>query len=167
MTAVSSIIITNTNVNSGNSIFLNNTGLSLTYKKGIRVEPIPMLIDSTDSTAWDIAKGDRTGVESPQIRISGFIDVNESSTSITIGGTSHTLITIPLLKSLWRDATGTTTLNINLGYNDGVSGAEQIKNYKESSTDITVEIESIVLNPREDSEGLHGVDFEITCYEVR
>lgn len=168
MTAITGVFLTNSNVNSGMTIWLQDVNLTTVgYKKGIRVVPLAMTRASFSSTNWIIATGDRTGVENPVIMVRGVLDLHNTATTAIIGGSSLTLPTKTLLKQIWLDATGTNTITMNLGYNDMLNAPVSWKNYSESSDTINVEIDNLSFSPRQDSDGYHIIDYELSLREVR
>lgn len=168
---MTNIQLANTSLNSGTYVDLNCTGFGVGFKRLTRTQPVigqnPSL---TSDGEIDIADGDQLGVENPIFGVRGVLDIELFASDDALHDTSSiTEVTLGYLKELWRVRTSsTTTIQIFFGSDNakefrafdggGVTGT--------SKRTITVLVESIDVNPAEDSEGSHLIRFNIGLREI-
>jgi hypothetical protein len=173
-TYIDMIRIKNTVVDANVYIQCNGANFKPSYKKNVANNPLNGQFSGTN---YLIAKSDRVGVENPTFAITGFINVNDfsvisdlwSTTPSTINSVAEdgTLmlnnLTLGYLLAIWRNMTGQNYLSIYFG---DPANQTTWKTYDLSSDDIPIEIDTIDINPRQDSEGNHFIDYTILCHEV-
>lgn len=175
MTATDLIQIKNTVVDANNYVLMQGVEFSAAYKKRINSYPLDGQFSGTN---YQISKGDRTGIENPQFEIRGVINLRDFTTNLMLwntapstavhnaeDGTSMTgMVTLGYLLSIWKNMTGQSYLKITTII-DGYT-----YNWYDTTittTDIPIEVENFTFKPRTDSDGLHLIDYVLTCREVR
>lgn len=168
--------IKNADIDSGNYVELRGSSFQLSLKKNINTDPVDGQYGKTN---YDIAKGDRLGIENPSMSIRGYINVNDfngsdelwsdtpsTNTSTSEDGVSMAgVVTLGYLYKLWRNITAQTYVKLTFGDPSG-SGVNW-KSYDAASTDIPVELNNIDIKPLETAEGNHIIYYTITFTEVK
>jgi hypothetical protein len=169
------IQIKNSNLDSNNWVNCVGVTFKPSYKRILKINPLHGQFSGTNYLP---AKGDQVGIENPVFSLRGVINLSDystvahvwSTTPSTVTSTSEDavsmggVITLGYLIALWKDMTGTTYLKISFGSPEAQT---TWKKYDLSTDEIPILIDNISLDPREDSEGGHFINYEITCHEVR
>ena len=177
------IQIRNTNLDSNNWVDLNGAMFTPGYRRRNNSRPLDGQVD-TSTSAFQIAKADRSGVENPVFIIQGVINLddfahlnehiwrtNPSAATITdvSGATMAGSVTLGYLLKLDFDAVGDTYIKLNFG-SQNVNWVKHDFSYPLVTSaggdlDIPVEIDAIDFSPSGDT--LHIWNYSITCREVR
>jgi hypothetical protein len=169
---MTNIQIANSELNATAYVDLNCTNFTMGLKRLNRTQPVigqqPSLTSDTDI---DISDGDQLGIENPKIVIKGVIDVESFATDDDLHATTGiTEITLGYLKELWRvKASSTTTIQIFFGSDN----AKEFRAYDGGGVvgigkrDITVLVDSIDINPSQDSEGAHLINYSMNLTEIK
>ncbi len=177
------IQIRNTNLDSGNWVDLNGATFTAGYRRRNNSKPLDGQVNTTTS-AFQIAKADRTGVENPVFTISGIIDIYDLSNlndhmwritpsaatiTDTSGATMAGSMTLGYLLKLNFDVVGDTYLKLNFG-SQNVNWVKHnfstpLVTTSGGDLDIPVEIDAIDFVPSGDA--LHIINYSISLREVR
>lgn len=187
---MTNIQILNTAIDSS-WVKLDAASFVVSYKKRINTKPLDGQVD-TATTSFQIAKGDRTGVENPIYTVRCVLSIDDFSDSNTnlwrkipsnatlaldsSGNTMTSFATMGFLLRLIYDVTGQTYIKIYFG-NPSTQVNWVRNNFGDTlntsdtpGTDdriIPVELLSIDPVPDETSDGLHFINVNLTFVEVR
>lgn len=105
--------ITNTNVNSGNPILIMaNRQWQCTMNVKLNKEEE---VYNTSTNKWDIVEIDTEAITNPTYSIYGLIDIDTTTTSVTINSISTTLMTEQMVKQLFVQRGESCYLHIRVG----------------------------------------------------
>ena len=142
--AATECTLTNSQVNSGTAVKLNQISYSYSWKNLAGAEPVPGKYDKTSA--------DMRGWENPVITLSGAINVDDAA--------SNTM-TMDLLIDFAKERTATTTLLIYCGTTPFV-----LRDSDKGSSGLSVQVISFSLKGDTNTKDGHIIDYELEVQET-